>query len=1340
MLEHLKGRINGASFVTPVILWEDGDAETMEWSGLVDTGAGSSYLSADQFDLLPWKTQQRLEPTNLQVQSATGAPVTVQGILKMTCMIGGRVVTHAFVVAQIIESVILGFDFLANYRAVWDWTTGGLSYQDDQGRLTTEMRGKSAGDVRLLESVELPPYTERLCLLQLTGSTRGEGNVMLDLDAKENGPMGYFSSGIAQPRNGQVRVTVRNSTADPAFLTPQDVLGVWKPLAVDTDGIMTLDENNGKPSNPRETPLAWQAEVDELLSRGDTCLSDQQKTAMGQLVMKYPGLFAAKGAPLGRTHLVEHHIDVGDARPVKQAPRRVPVHRTAVVDEALEDMVSAGVIAPSESPWSSPVVIVRKKDGSHRFCVDYRRLNSCTVKDAYPLPRIEDNLDALQGAKWFSSMDLASGYWQVAMAGEDKEKAAFATRYGLWEWNVMPFGLCNAPATFQRLMEKVLAGLQWKTAVVYLDDVIVYGRTFEEHLERLEEVFQRLQAAGLKLKPSKCQFAQREVAFLGHRVTAEGVLTDDEKVQKVLDWPVPRTVTQVKGFLGLTSYYRRYIEGYAEIARPLNELTRKEVEYLWTEDCQKAFCRLQRALTEAPVLGYPQVSGGPYILDTDASQCSIGAVLSQLQEGAERVICYGSRTLDNAEKNYCTTRRELLAIVYFVEYYRHYLLGRHFTIRTDHGSLRWLMTIKEPSGQTARWMERIAVFDFEIQHRPGVKHGNADGMSRIPCPPGCRQCDKMINEAKIRATIGTQTGIGLSAIESLNRILGEDEEVIEGVNPISPWETDNLVEVQREDPDIGMVMSWTERPVWADVSAGSKTLKFLWAQFQKLRRGERGLVWYGWTTEEGSTRWKLMVPAALRDLVLGQLHSSVGTGHFGLERSAAMIKRAPVYWVGMMRDMEEFCRNCDLCMRTKPTLQRRRAAMVSYTAGEPFQRVGVDIMGPLPETVRGNKYILVLCDYFTRWVEAFPLVNHKAETVAETLVTQVFSRFGIPHQLHSDQGRDFLSNLFRQTCTLLGIDQTRTTPWRPQSNGLVERMNRTLGAMLRQHVNENQENWDTLVELCTMAYRSSVHSVTGYTPNYLLFGRELPLPLDLVLRPPADQPDDSRTLTGYVHDLRNRLWRVHHAARRKMGTRMRHQKRMYDRQRQDVQFAVGQGVWLYNETKKVGKSPKLMIKWEGPYGITARISSILYRVQKTRRSRPRVVHVDKLRPVRGQYDGAWIKDLLQQEGRQNAEVEVAPPDDGPPLPPLAGPEPAPAETGVEAGPDRGERRQRGRPRRTRRLRRFAQRRQLPRGVTVPVELDQGTGVQTRAMRRHQMQDDGDGQRLQEMTAAGPGDE
>ena len=397
----------------------------------------------------------------------------------------------------------------------------------------------------------------------------------------------------------------------------------------------------------------------------------------------------------------------------------------------LEKLLDAGIISRGVSEWASPTVLVRKRDGTVRYCIDLRKVNEVTVKDRYPLPKISECIDALAGCEYFSCLDMANGYYQIKMEGEDRDKTAFVTKYGQFVFNRMPFGLSNAPGTFCRALGLVLRGLSWESVVSFLDDIVILGRGFEDHMKNMEQVLSRFRDFKLKLKPSKCELLKRDIIFLGHKVSKEGVSPNPGKVKEVKEWSTPKNKTELESFLSLINFYREHLDRFADTDACLYRLTGVKVKFDWGEEEEDSFQKLKEAITEAPLLVYPREGGG-FVLDTDASDKAIGAVLSQVQDGKERVVAYGSFVLSTAQRNYCVTRRELLAIVVFTKHFRHYLLGNKFKVRTDHNSLIWLMRFKNIEGQLARWIEELQNYEMELLYRAGRDHGNADGMSRLP--------------------------------------------------------------------------------------------------------------------------------------------------------------------------------------------------------------------------------------------------------------------------------------------------------------------------------------------------------------------------------------------------------------------------------------------------------------------------------------------------------------------------------------------------------------------------------------------------------------------------------
>ena len=437
-------------------------------------------------------------------------------------------------------------------------------------------------------------------------------------------------------------------------------------------------------------------------------------------------MFATTDHELGHTTLVQHHIDTGEAQPIRQQPYRISPAVRNHINEHVDKMLEQGRIQLSVSPWAAPVVLVKKMAPNDSA---YRKLNSVIRRDSHPIPHVQDTLDCLHGTSYFSCLDLRSGYSQVEVDDQSKPKTAFTAHNGLFEFRKMSFGLANAPSTFQCLMHAVFHGLQYDICLVYLDDIIIFLRTFDDHLQHLNDVFSRLSNANIRLKPTKCSFACSEVEYLGHVVSRDGIRPDPSKIKAVEEFPIPRCTKDVRSFLGLANYYRRFIKNFAAIAALLNKLTGKYVQFSWDSECDIAFSTLKSALTSAPILAYPDFSI-PFELHTDASSTGIGFALCQSQGGRNRAIAYGGRDLNPAERNYSTTKRDALAVVEGIKKFCNYLYGQKFTIYTDHNALRWLMSIKDPNGRLARWALFIQQYDFTIVYKAGSENSDADALSR----------------------------------------------------------------------------------------------------------------------------------------------------------------------------------------------------------------------------------------------------------------------------------------------------------------------------------------------------------------------------------------------------------------------------------------------------------------------------------------------------------------------------------------------------------------------------------------------------------------------------------
>ena len=764
--------------------------DTMPVHVLVDTGAAVSLMSsalAQQLGVLP-EDLGEVSPS-IRFCGAGGQPLDVVGSVVVELVIrSARCLHEMHVVRQLRHPCIIGRDVLAQIPCEIVSKDGTLSFEAHQADVVTVPHDVSVA-LRLRRMERIPAHSEIVVWAVAADDMEvGSPWLVAPIDQAGWAKHGHPLSTVVSVSEEGVPVCVANWSGEDHFLPcgmevgrlmsvnavldatqlgkePCDITGGWDedtdakrcycPADQDPWSVLQVGDPGRDLLEYGSVANEWNSEHTHALThdvaekRRDGSIGEESSTIQASaltdelrelrhVVHKHRKAFAMNSKELGRTSVMDHKIDTGDAHPIFQPARRLAWSSRATARDLVEDMLSKGVVEESSSPWSAPIVLVTKKDGSTRFCVDYRKLNAITVKDPYPLPRIDDTLDALGGARYFSTLDLCSGYHQLPMARDDKEKTAFSTPDGHYQFTVMPFGVCNGPSSFQRLMGIVLKGLQWHGCLVYLDDIIVYGRTFQEHLERLAAVFERLERAGLRLKPSKCHLLRRNVEFLGHVVSAEGISTDPAKIERVKDWPVPTNVGDVRSFLGFAGYYRRFVKDFSTTAKPLTDLLRDGTPFVWTGNCQQSFRQLCAQLTDAPVLAYPRF--GPdaprFIIDVDASGVGLGAVLSQEgEDGRERPIAYASRLISRTEKNYGSTKSEFLGVVWAFRHFRCYLLGKRFLVRTDHKALKYWQKFKDPSAIIARWMEFLSQFEFDVQYRQGRAHANADGLSRQGSAP-----------------------------------------------------------------------------------------------------------------------------------------------------------------------------------------------------------------------------------------------------------------------------------------------------------------------------------------------------------------------------------------------------------------------------------------------------------------------------------------------------------------------------------------------------------------------------------------------------------------------------
>lgn len=751
---------------------------------------------------------------------------------------------------------------------------------------------------------------------------------------------------------------------------------------------------------------------------------------------QFPAVFPQKGTPLRATQVVEMSIDTGDAHPIRQRAYRIPLAKMKTVEQELEKMLDDGIIEPSTSAWASPLTLVPKKDGSIRFCVDYRRLNEVTKKDAYPLPRIQDIFDQLDGAKIFTTIDLKCGYWQIRMAPDSIEKTAVVTHRGLFQFKRMQFGLTNAPAVFQRMMNSVLAALLGKCCLIYLDDIVVYSRDEESHHAHVKQVLQKLQEHGLAIKESKCHFGLAEVKLLGYVVCAEGLKADPDKVSAITDMAAPTDKKGVRRLLGSANYYRQLMPNYALVVAPIVALTKKNAKFKWGIACERAWSDLKQLLLECVVLKFPSPNK-PYKLYTDASDYSLGAILVQQDEaGIDRPVHLLSARFNPAQRNYPTIEKEAYALIYALVKLRPYLYGAQFTIFTDHKPLKCLFMKELRNSRIQRWAVLMAEYAAPIEYMKGNDNVWADMLSRL------------------RADTGAEEPPEMSSVEMA--LMEED----------IPFEYYNIDK--------------------AAVKMGTSAFDFALGKAERDNyRLIDGLL-YSLVAGKGERVYpRLVLPKGERKKVIEQAHNDVG--HMGMSKTLNRVHEH-FRWPGMAADVYEFVNRCAPCMTNRTRRERPSPTKMPLPVA-PGMFVAADLTGPFPVSSEGNRYLLSIMDHCTGWVEAKALPNKAAEGIFQFIFREYIPRFSAPEVFLTDNGLEFKNKLLMGHLKALGVDVRHTTPYHPQSNGMIERYHRTIKNMFRRLVNSRANNWETYLGDVLLVMRTVVSDVTGFSPFYLTYGR-----------------------------------------------------------------------------------------------------------------------------------------------------------------------------------------------------------------------------------------------------------
>ena len=1121
------------------------------------------------------------------------------------------------------HSLILGLDFLESNKCKIDYESNSLTSRSAQPIIsfcsTSSDFKFNLGLARAVEEVTIPPFHAALVPIRLS---KVPNNLTVLLEPVTNLASTHYLAGtrsIITSHNHRAYFKILNPMPTPSKIHKAQVIG--KLHSVDNIYDVENNQNEQCPSVnvtaakttacPSETSPSDEDYIKiakQLQIPFDSCmLPDDQKRKLMIFLGKNSDVFAKDSSDIGCTHLHYHRIETGDHPPYRQRPYRQSPQNIEIIQQHVQQMLKDGIITESNLTWAAPVVFVsKKKTKEMRFAIDYRGLNARTQVINFPIPDLQDALDSVGTAqsKIFSVIDLKSSFWQIPLHPETADRSAFITHDGCYQFTRVPYGIINGPMAFQMLMSKVLRGINFKFALVFIDDILCHSATIDQHLDHLSAIFQRLRHANLKLNPKKCQ-----VEYLGHILSENGIEANSDKTDIVRNFPRLRTRKQeIKSFLGLTNFYRGYVKDYSKIAYPLNKLLKKDIRLKWTDECDAAFKFLKEALTSPPILAFPNLNKS-FRIAVDASNFAIGYILSQINDdNLEVVIAYGGRSLRGTELNWSVTEKEGLALVEAVKTYHPYLANTSFEVFTDHISLTWLQKIKLATGRLARWSLSLQEYNFKITHRPGIRNQNADSISRIPyndAETQSKNTDDSATDSEIIANVNAENLLSaeLCTEKKVNKQTEchniemknydttsntedthtdtdtdqktysivtfeyppqvtpasvsslSDQDLIQRPQTLPKIESESLQSVsdlQWNCPELSPILQYKVNGIVPNDAAKARKLVAESDMYIILDN-----VLYHCTPLRSKgvpkpmqMQRQLAVPTQLREDVVLFYHDGPGGSHFGFDKSYSSIK-AKYYWQNMYRDVENHIKSCDPCQKASRAYHKRKAPLTPLPVSEPFSRLHMDILGPLTPSSLGHapssikyKYILLVVDSCTGWCEGFPLVSQDAETVAFLLYSEIFCRYGAPESIVLDQGANFMSRLVQALCELFQVARHRTSAYKPACNGRVEVMNGILAKSLRAYCDNQQEKWVNYLPGILLGLRMSVNSTTQYSPYYLMFGRTMRTPLDCALL-----PKDSLGLSvkQYITEVQNALKLSVEVANQNTANTKQKQKQVFDK-------------------------------------------------------------------------------------------------------------------------------------------------------------------------------------------------
>jgi hypothetical protein len=1253
------------------------------------------------------------------VEGVTGNVLPVTQVRRVEWSIpGGHFMADVHVVPGMSDQLLLGSDFMAKYGMDMLWSSRELSFtRAGPGgvRVPFTLEGMSMATGTALpvrratvaRRVNLPAMCGGLTRIQVAAP---DGTDVLFTPFPGDGrSQVLMAATVSTVQDGVIIVPAVNTTGHAQRSRDREAVGLWTPLSHELQVLdlveVTIDAVDDWLASVNATGEAV-LPLEETIQLGH--LDTTQRQQLLRVLRRFPELtqvdaFVLPAAVMG----VEHSINTGLAPPTQERRTRLSPAQDAIIRAEIIDLLRKDLIEPASGAWGFPVVIVKKKDGSARFCIDYRRLNAVTVRDVYPLPRIDETLEQLGGAKWFTTLDLSSGYWQIPMCPDDMDKTAFTSKYGLYRWRRMPMGLCNAPATFQRAMDAVLRGLTWQMCLVYLDDIIVYTNgTFERHLLHVALVLRRLRDAGLTLKFKKCVFAATEVEYLGHLLTADGVKPNSRLLDSLRRFPEPRDEKQVRSFVHLAGYYRRFIADFASKAAPLTKLTRKAEPFRWESEQQAAFDLLKKELCERPVLRFPDFTL-PFTVVCDASLVGLGAALMQDDGDGMRPVAFISHVNSVTQAKYGITELECLAVVWALKAFRPYVYGRRVQVITDHNALVWLMSKRGPAPRLHRWALQLADYDMDLVYRPGHENVVADALSRMPVAikglmararplqrrrggshaprPPPRSPAPPIASGWTLLTQALHTATTTPSMEAvfaymMDSDMPERSNGLPGPNtgssatpalpcsdcgsrtrreptapiaPMTPTHPTAPTDTPTSRPERLHVkpLDVMDSPValsLARIRSAQETSPQLrkWVAPGALQLGHptslQRGLWYVTIPGVGS---RVLLPPSLWHVVLREAHDSALSGHLGFDHTLERVRRR-FWWPGMARSARVWASACKDCGSRKPKQPWVVPPLRPLAVGEVGARWALDLQGPYPTSLQGNVYVLAATEYVTRTAVTVAIPNHSAVAVARAFWDRVCMVYGLPAELLMDGASELTGRVLDELCRITAVEKFHSVAYRPAMMGLVERFNRTIKDMVAIYVSTAQNDWDEWLPTLTYAYNTAVHSTHGFPPMQLMMGRIGKSVLDLQF--PGESIVDA--IPEWNQRFVTELRRVREIAKTTLQQAQTAMARRYDKSASDrLHLRPGMWVWIARVSRDKGVS-KLKHRFRGPARLVEAVGFDNWRVECLwDHGAPLLVHASECLPFfdDGELQRAAVLDTVSDGEEEDSHLfgSRIPPDD-----------------------------------------------------------------------------------------------